>query len=66
MTSKSSKAIPFIIIAIASIFIAVDTFTEYEVTQEMVNLASIILAPIGVGGLVNKGWNVYKSIKVKT
>ena len=66
MTSHSSKAIPFIVIAIAVFFVSVDTFTDFEVTETMVQLAVTILTPLGLGGLVNKGWNTYKAIKLKT
>ena len=64
MTSKSSKAIPFIVLAIAGIFMGADFYyPQFEITEEMVSLAGIILAPLGLGGLVNKGWNVYKQVK---
>ena len=66
MTTISSKAIPFIVIAIAVFFISVDTFTEFVISYEMDSLASVILVPLGLGGLVNKGWNVYKEVKMKT
>ena len=63
MTSNSSKAMPFIVLLIATFFIAVDTFTEFTISEQMVQLASVILVPLGLGGLVNKGWNVFKEIK---
>ena len=63
MTSIPSKAIPFVVIAIASFFMGVDTFTEFVISDEMVALGTTILTPLGLGGLVNKGWNVYKEIK---
>lgn len=62
MTSKSSKALPFIFLAIATVFLSVDMFTQYEITDSMVTVI-ISLLPIGVGGLVNKGWETYKAIK---
>lgn len=66
MTSTSSKAIPFIVIAIVAIFAAVDTFTEFHITDEMISLATTVLTPLGVGGLINKGWETYKSVKLRS
>mgnify|MGYP003344882015 CR=1 FL=1 len=63
MTSTSSKAIPFIVLAIVGGFMAVDMFTLYKITEPMINLATIVLTPMGIGGLVNKAWNVYREIK---
>jgi len=65
MTSISSKAIPFIVLSIAGIFMAVDMFTEFEITENMITIASMILAPLGLGGLINKGWDTFKAIKTK-
>ncbi len=62
MTSKSSKALPFIFLAIAAIFLSVDMFTPYQLTDNMVTVI-IALLPVGVGGLVNKGYETYKAIK---
>ena len=64
MTSASSKALPFIFIGIAAIFLSIDMFTPYELTDNMVSVI-ITLLPVGVGGLVNKGWETYKAIKLK-
>lgn len=66
MTSISSKALPYIVITLAVFFVSVDTFTDFTITEQMVQLAITILTPIGLGGLVNKGWNVYKEIKLKS
>ena len=63
--SNTSKAIPFIVLTIAGLFMALDMFTEYEITENMITLASMILAPLGLGGLINKGWDVFKAIKTK-
>ena len=60
---KYNYALPFVVLAIAGFFMGVDTFTDFVITENMVQLATVILAPIGLGGLVNKGWNVYKKIK---
>lgn len=65
MTSIPSKALPFIVLAITIIFVSVDTFTEFQITDSMVQLSATILTPIGLGGLINKGWNVYKEIKTQ-
>ena len=43
----------------------VDTFTDFEITDTMVQLAVTILTPLGLGGLVNKAFRVYKDIKFK-
>ena len=66
MTSISSKALPYIVIILAVFFVSVDTFTDFAITEQMVQLAVTILTPIGLGGLVNKGWNVYREIKTKS
>lgn len=63
MTSNSSKSIPFIVLAIVAGFMAVDTFTPYHITDQMIQLATVILTPLGVGGLVNKAWDTYKAVK---
>lgn len=60
---KASKAIPFIVIGIAVAFMAVDTFTPYQITDEVVSVITYTLTPIGLGGLINKGWDTYKAIK---
>ena len=62
---KTSKIMPFLVLAIAAGMLGIDMFTDFVITQEMVQLSMIILAPLGLGGLVNKGFNVYKSIKEK-
>lgn len=61
----SSKVLPFIVLALAAGFMGIDTFTEYTISDEMISLAAMILAPIGMGGLINKGWDTYKAIKTK-
>ena len=66
MASISSKAIPFIVIAIATGFMGVDIFTDFEITENMITIMGMILAPLGLGGLVNKGWDTFKAIKTKT
>lgn len=66
MTSNSSKTIPFIVIAIAAGFMGIDIFTEFEVTENMITIMGMILAPLGMGGLVNKGWDTFKAIKTKS
>ncbi len=63
MSLHSAKAIPFIVLALTGIFMAVDMFTEFEITDQMITLTVTILTPLGLGGLVNKGWNTYKAIK---
>ena len=64
MSFHPAKTLPFIVLAIAAFFMGVDTFTDFVITDAMVSFATIILAPIGLGGLVNKGWNVFKEIKL--
>ena len=64
MTSIPSKALPFLVLFIASGFMAVDMFyPQFVISEQMVTLATTILTPLGLGGLINKGWNTYKSIK---
>ena len=65
MASASSKAIPFIVLLIAGGFGAIDTFTEYEISDELISLLALILTPMGVGGLVNKAWDSWISVKTK-
>jgi len=65
MTSISSKAIPFIVIAITVGLFAIDIFTEFEITDTHISLVAVILTPLGLGGLINKGWDTYKAIKTK-
>lgn len=62
MTSNSSKALPYLFLLIAAVFLSVDMFTDYSITDNMVTVI-ITLLPVGVGGLVNKGWETYKAIK---
>ena len=64
MTSVSSKAIPFLVLAIATGLLAVDVFTDFEIDETHIQLVGVILTPLGLGGLVNKGWNTFKQIKV--
>ena len=65
MTSNSSKTIPFIVIAIATGFMGIDIFTDFEITENMITIMGMILAPLGLGGLINKGWDTFKAIKSK-
>ena len=44
----------------------VDIFTDFEITENMITIMGMILAPLGLGGLVNKGWDTFKAIKTKT
>lgn len=62
---KYNYALPFIVLALAAFFMGVDTFTDYVITDTMVQLAVTILTPLGLGGLVNKAWNVYKEVRLK-
>ena len=62
---KYNYALPFLVMGIAVFFMAVDTFTDYVITDTMVQLAVTVLTPLGLGGLVNKAWNVYKDVKIK-
>ncbi len=66
IASEHRKNIPFLVIAIAAVFMAVDTFTPYEISDSVVSLIEFVLVPLGLGGLVNKGWDTYKAIKTKT
>ncbi len=63
MTSISSKAIPFIALAIAGGLLGIDVFTDFVITETHIQLVGVIVTPLGLGGLVNKGWNVYRDIK---
>jgi predicted Na+-dependent transporter len=62
MASASSKLIPFLVLLIAGGFGAVETFTEFTITPEMVRLLVTILTPMGVGGLVNKTFDSWKTV----
>ena len=66
MTIHTGKTMPFLVLTIAVLMLGVDTFTEFTISAEMVNFAELILIPLGLGGLVNKGWNVYKEVKIKS
>lgn len=66
LSVEHRKNIPFLVIAIAAAFMAVDTFTPYEISDNVVSLIEFVLVPLGLGGLVNKGWDTYKAIKNKT
>ena len=65
MTPPNSKYIPFIVLALAGGFMAVDMFTTFEISENMITIISMVLAPLGLGGLVNKGWDTFKAIKTK-
>ena len=65
MTVPDSKYIPFIVLALAGGFMAVDMFTTFEITENMITIISMVLAPLGLGGLINKGWDTFKAIKLK-
>lgn len=65
MTPPNSKYIPFIVLALAGGFMAVDMFTTFEISDNMITIISMVLAPLGLGGLVNKGWDTFKAIKTK-
>ena len=65
MTPPNSKYIPFIVLALAGGFMAVDMFTTFEITDNMITIISVVLTPLGLGGLVNKGWDTFKAIKTK-
>ena len=66
MVSLSSKTIPFIVIAIATGFMGVDIFTDFEINDNIISIITYTLTPLGLGGLVNKGWETFKAIKTKT
>ena len=65
MTVPDSKYIPFIVLALAGGFMAVDMFTTFEITENMITIVSMVLTPLGLGGLINKGWDTFKAIKLK-
>ena len=65
MTVPDSKYIPFIVLALAGSFMAVDMFTTFEISDNMITIISMVLAPLGLGGLINKGWDTFKAIKLK-
>ena len=65
MTVPDSKYIPFIVLALAGGFMAVDMFSTFEISDNMITLVSMVLAPLGLGGLINKGWDTYRAIKLK-
>ena len=63
---EARKNIPFLVIAIAAAFMAIDMFTPYQMNDNTVQLIEFVLTPIGLGGLVAKGWDTFKAIKTKT
>lgn len=63
MGAEARKNIPFVIIGIVVAFLAVDTFTPYEISEETMSLIQFVLTPFGLAGLANKGWDVYKQVK---
>lgn len=60
MTSTSSKILPFLSIAIAAIFTAIDLFTDYTITQEMINLLVLVLPVTAAGGVIKKGFEIFQ------
>jgi len=63
---KSSKFIPFLVLLIVGGFMAVDMFTTYTITDQMLDFAVIILTPMGVGGIAKHAVDIYKSTKKQT
>lgn len=61
--SNSSKSIPFVVLAIVAALFAIDIYTPYEITETHIQLIAVVLTPLGLGGLVNKGWDTFKAIK---
>lgn len=62
---SKNRYLPIYVVIIATFFLTVDMFTEFTITEEMVSIVGIILAPIGLGGLVKHGFDTYKQIKNK-
>lgn len=65
LTSEHRKNIPFLVIAIAAAFMAVDTFTQYHITEQTIQIIEFVLTPLGLGGLANKGFDILKVLKTK-
>lgn len=65
MTPPNSKYIPFIVLLIVSGLFAIDIFTAFEINDGHIQLIAVVLTPLGMGGLINKGWDTYKAIKTK-
>jgi len=65
LTSASSKTIPFVVLAIVAALFAIDIYTPFEITETHVALVTAVLTPMGLGGLVAKGWDTFKAIKSK-
>jgi len=63
MASKSSKAIPFLVMLIATGFGAVETFTNFSISTDLVNLLATILTPLALGGVANKAFSSWQSAK---
>lgn len=63
MTSKSSKYLPFVSLGIAAVFVAIDMFTTYTITDDMIRLLVSVIPITAGGGLINKGFEVFKAIK---
>ena len=61
--SLKSYAITFFPLALAGIFMAVDMFTTYVITEAMISLLVVMIPSTVAGGMIKKGWSVYQEIK---
>jgi len=60
---NKSYLITFFPLGIAAIFMSVDMFTDYVITEQMINLLVLMIPSTVAGGLIKKGFTVFESIK---
>lgn len=69
MASKTTKSIPFIVLFIVGGMMAVDMFTEFEITQIHIDFIGYLLVTMGLGGIYKtvptKAFEMYKKLKEK-
>lgn len=67
---KISKLMPFLVLLLGGVMFSIDTFTQFEVSPQMIIFAEIILTPLGLGGLAKYGFDkrteIAKIIKPET
>ena len=67
MTTKSSKFIPFLVLAITAGLLGIDAFTNFEVNETHATIVLGIMSTLGLGGVYNKafkeGFSKFQKIK---
>jgi hypothetical protein len=65
--SNSSKALPFLVLAITAGLLAIDVYSPFEITETHASIITSILATLGLGGVYNKafkeGFSKFQKIK---